>query len=254
MKFRLNAAIIAATACVGFGFAGSVSALDITAMTQEERKVFRAEVRAYLLENPQVIMDAVAVLEERQNAQKVNDDVALVQVNAEELFNDPNSWVGGNPDGDITLVEFLDYRCGYCRKAHDVVHNLLKEDGNIRLIVKEFPILGDESTASSRFAVATRLVAGDAAYEAATNALIRLTGATSEQVFRRLATTLDLDGDAILAKMDSDEVTQIIADNHALGQRMQISGTPTFIMQDQMLRGFLPLQGMVAMAREIREK
>jgi len=232
-----------------------LAALDLAAMTAAERAAFQNEIRTYLLENPEVIMEAVAVLEERQAGQQADADASLVQVNGADLFEDANSFVGGNLEGDLTLVEFVDYRCGYCRKAHDEVAQLIEADGNIRFIVKEFPILGEASVVSSRFAVATKLVAGDEAYKAVSDALIKLKSDVEESVLRALASSsLSLDPDAILAKMESDEVTAVIAENRALGQRLNISGTPTFVMGNQILRGYMPLAQMQEIAEDIRSE
>ena len=244
--------IIATAFALGLTLASPVSSFDLNAMSDAERDAFRAEIRAYLLDNPEVIMEAVAILEQREAAQQAVDDKAMVQANANALFNDPNSWVGGNPDGDVTMVEFVDYRCGYCRKAHDEVAELIAKDGNIRFIVKDFPILGEASTTSAKFAIAVRQLAGDDAYHAAGDALIRLKAAPEEPVLRRLAATLGLDADAVLERMDSDEVGIVIAANHDLGRRMQINGTPTFVVGDQLLRGYLPLAGMVSVVAKAR--
>lgn len=219
-------------------------ALDVNAMSDEERALFREEVRAYLLDNPEVIMEAVAVLEERQAAQQVSQDLNLVSANADDIFDDGYSWVGGNPDGDITLVEFVDYRCGYCRRAHDEVKELVESDGNIRIIVKEFPILGEDSMLSSRFAIAVKQKLGADAYEAANDALIRMSSGANEVTLRRLAQSLGFDAAELIDHMDSDEVSEEIASTRLLAQRLQITGTPTFVMQDDMLRGYLPLESM----------
>lgn len=227
-------------------------ALDLNAMTEEERALFREEVRAYLMDNPQVIMDAVAVLEQRQQAEQAQADMSLVDANKEALFNDGYSWVGGNPDGDITLVEFLDYRCGYCRRAHNEVAKLLEKDGNIRLIVKEFPILGEQSLLASRFAIATRHVAGDDAYKSMNDALMTFNGDMNLRSLKRLATSFSLDANAIETAMESDKVTQEIRDTRALAQRMQISGTPTFVLDDELLRGYLPYDQMLAILKDKR--
>lgn len=224
--------------------AGPAAATDLTALSEAERDAFRAEVRAYLLENPEVLMEAIAALEQRQQQQHIAEDLALLKTNADEIFNDPNSWVGGNPEGDITLVEFIDYRCGYCRKAHDEVADLVASDGNIRFVVKEFPILGDASVNSSRFAIATRQLGGDDLYKKAHDTLITLRGEPNADTFRRLAQDLGLDADAVLARMDSPEVSEVIAANHALANRLQISGTPTFVVDQTMVRGYVPLDGM----------
>lgn len=233
-------------------FAAPLQALDLSAMTDEERQLFREEVRSYLMENPQVIMDAVAALEAQQAEDRAQADGDLVAQHADEIFNDGYSWVGGNPDGDITLVEFLDYRCGFCKRAHGEVMKLLESDGNIRLIVKEFPILGDQSVLASRFAVATKQVAGDDSYKAINDALMSFDGQITLPALRRLAETFELDMDAIETRMDSDEVTQEIAATRELAQKLRISGTPTFVLEDEMLRGFLPYDQMRAVVDEKR--
>ncbi len=247
----LNRLILAASLCAAM-LAAPVQALDLEAMTDQERALFREEVRSYLMDNPQVIMDAVAALEAQQAQEQAKADVTLVSDHAEEIFDDGFSWVGGNPDGDITLVEFLDYRCGFCKRAHGEVAKLLESDGNIRLIVKEFPILGEQSVLASRFAVATKQVAGGESYKAINDALMSFNGDITLPALRRLANTFGLDMDAIEAHMDSDEVTQEIAATRALAQKLRITGTPTFVLQDEMLRGYLPYDQMRAVVDEKR--
>ncbi|WP_281981915.1 DsbA family protein [Thalassorhabdomicrobium marinisediminis] len=213
-------------------------------MSDAEREAFRSEVRAYLLEHPEVLMEAIGVLETRQQEAEVMRDEHLAQANAEALTNDGFSHVGGNPDGDITIVEFVDYKCGYCRRAHPEVAELIESDGNIRIITKEFPILGEQSVLASRFAIATKLTAGDEAYKQVSDGLMTMRADVTEASLTDLAKGFDLDADAILAAMERDEVQDIIAANRALGQRMQITGTPTFVFDDQMVRGYVPLAQM----------
>ncbi|SFQ94684.1 DsbA family protein [Poseidonocella sedimentorum] len=233
--------------------AAPAGAFDIAAMSEAERGAFRAEIRAYLLDNPEVLMEAIGVLEERQAAETARADESLVADNAAALFETPGQWVGGNPDGDITMVEFVDYRCGYCRRAHDDVKELVSSDGNIRFLLKEFPILGDASTVSSRFALATRMVEGDAAYGAVQDALIGLKPAPGEKVLLQLAKSLDLDGKAILSAMENPEIDRIISENRALAGAMQINGTPTFVIGDELLRGYVPLDAMRGIVADLRE-
>lgn len=233
-------------------FSSPALAFDINAMSDTERDTFRGEIRSYLMDNPEVIVEVMDMLENRQAAQQAAHDDALVKTYQDELFNDGVSWEGGNPDGDITLVEFMDYRCGYCRRAYEEVEQLIAKDGNIRFIVKEFPILGEASVFSARFAIAAKLIGGADAYKAAHDALIVFKGDLTPQALARMAKTLGLDGEAVLEKMDSDEVSMEIFANRQLAQSMQISGTPTFVMQDQMLRGYLPLDNMMALVKEKR--
>ncbi len=221
-------------------------------MSDAERATFRQEIRDYLLENPEVLIEAINVLEARQAEAAGQQDQQLVLSNADALFNSELDWEGGNPDGDIVLVEFMDYRCGYCRRAYPDVTELIETDGNIRIIIKELPILGEQSVLASRFAISTQQVAGDDAYYDVHDALMNFRGDYTEDSLRRLAEGLELDADAIMGAMESPEVTAVIAANHELAERMQISGTPSFVMGDQLIRGYLPYEQMADLAEELR--
>lgn len=242
-----------AACALALGLALPAQATDLANMTEEERAAFRDEVRAYLLDNPEVIMEAVKALESRQAEAEAQNDVALVAANKAALFEDANSWSGGNPEGDITLVEFLDYRCGYCKKSYTEVEELVKSDGNIRFVVKEFPILGEQSTLASQFAIATRLVAGDEAYKQMHDALYMMRGEVTPDSLNALAGKLGLDAAAITAKMGAPEVAQIIEDNRNLAVAMKINGTPGFVIQGTMLRGYAPLDTMRQIVAEQRK-
>lgn len=234
--------------------ATSVFAADLDALTEGERNAFRAEVRAYLLDNPEVLMEAIGVLEARQAEAETLRDQQLAQVNYNELTNDGFSFVGGNPEGDVTIIEFIDYRCGFCRRAHPEVAELVATDGNIRVITKEFPILGEQSLLASQFAVATKLIEGDTVYKDISNALISLRSDVTEASLGSLASAYDLDAEAIFEKMGSPEVSQILAANRSLGERMQISGTPTFVFGDQMVRGYVDLARMRQIVEQERSE
>ena len=234
----------------------SVFAQDVTAdinMTDLQRDAFRAEVRAYLIDNPGVIMEAIAVLEDRQEQAEATRDETLAQINMNALINDGVSFVGGNPEGDITIIEFVDYRCGFCRRAHPEVAELIASDGNIRIITKEFPILGEQSMLASQFAVATMTVAGNEAYKMVSDALIVLQSDITPASLSSLASAFDLDTDAIFAEMQSDATKAVLTNNRALGDRMQITGTPTFIFGDQLVRGYINLTQMRQIVEQKRD-
>ncbi len=230
------------------------SALELDKMTDAEREQFRQEVRAYLLDNPEVLQEAIAVLQTREREAQTANDAALAQANTDALFNDGYSFVGGNPDGDITLVEFMDYRCGFCKRAFPEVAELVSNDPNIRYVIKEFPILGEQSVLASRYAIATQQVAGDDVYEEVHNALMAFRGDITPASLQRLGDTFGLDNAAITAAMESAEVEAVITKNRELAQKLQISGTPTFIFQDQMVRGYIPLAEMETLIAELREE
>lgn len=246
------AAVLTAATLLSAPMALAQDAFDVNAMTPAQQDAFGEAVRSYLLENPEVIMEAVAVLEAREAAQAEEADKALVAAHLDDLLNDGFSHEQGNPEGDFTVVEFVDYRCGYCRRAHPEVQSLVEADGNIRLVLKEFPILGEDSVVSSRFAIATGIVAGEEAYDAVHDALITLEGKPGKGPLTRLAETLGLDAEAILAEMDSDEVTRRIAETRALAQALQINGTPSFVFGDEMMRGYAPLEVMTEIVAQGR--
>lgn len=221
-------------------------------MTDIERDAMREEIRAYLLDHPEVLVEAMNVLQSREQDAAAKRDLLLLADNAETIFASPDDWVGGNPDGDVTLVEFMDYRCGYCRKAYAEVEELVATDGNIRFVVKEFPILGEASLRSAQFAIAVRQMHGDAAYKAVHDALIELRGEPTVETLARLAVDLDLDPQPIMDRMGSDEVMRVIKANHELADTLEISGTPTFVLPEMMLRGYLPLNVMRDIVAEVR--
>lgn len=234
--------------------AAHVFAFDMSAMTDAERQTFRDEVRAYLLDNPEVLIEAITVLEQKQAQQVAMSDQELVRTNAQEIFNDGYSWVGGNPDGDITIVEFLDYRCSFCRKAHPEVMQLLELDGNIRFVVKEFPILGDQSVLASKFAVSVLMNSGPEAYAAVLDELMTFRGEIADSSLRRIASELDLNVGAVMNGMDHPAIEGMIASNRQLAQVLQITGTPGFVIGNQIIRGYAPLADMQTLVHALRSQ
>ncbi len=215
-------------------------ATDVTQMTATERSAFDAEIRAYLLQHPEVLMEAIQVLQDRQQQATDQQDKQLLMSYHQQIYSDPASWVSGNLNGDVTVVEFMDYRCTYCRHAYSEVTDLVKTDGKIRFVVKEFPILGPDSVTSSQFAIAVKLLGGDAAYAKAHDALMTLRGKPDTPTLTRLAEKLGLDAGKVLDTMNSAPVQKIIADNLALGTNLGVNGTPTFVVGDSVVRGYLP--------------
>ena len=232
--------------------AAPAMALDITAMTPEEKAAFGQAVRDYLMENPEVLIESINVLEERRASEDAQNDKVLVAANTGDLFNDGHSWEGGNPQGDVTMVAFIDYRCSWCRRIAADIHDVTEKDGNIRLILKEFPILGQDSEASSRFAVAVRQVAGDEAYMRAHDALMEMRGPATLEALKELAADLGVDGEAVVNAMNTEEVSAVLRANRQLADRMRIMGTPTFVIGEELLRG-VPPNGLAAVVAEVRE-
>lgn len=232
--------------------AAPARALDLEAMDATDKAAFGAAVRAYLMENPEVLMEVIGELESRQAAAQAADDATLIELHAGAIYDDGFSHVTGNPDGDVTIVEFVDYRCGYCRRAFPEVQELIESDGNIRLILKEFPILGADSVLAARFAISAQIAFGEEAYGKLHDAMMTMRGNVSETALVALADGLELDGAAILAAMDTPAVDQAIGANHQLAALLKVTGTPGYVIGDQVLRGYLPLDGMRGVVAEVR--
>ena len=221
-------------------------------MSDAERAAFRAEVRAYLMENPEVLVEVMNELENREQIAAMARDKEMLAAQSDAIFNDAASYVGGNPEGDITVVEFIDYRCGYCRKAWQEVDQLVEGDGNIRFVLKEFPILGEASVLTSRFAIAVLQLNGNAAYKEAHDALLSMRADPTPETLARLAADLGLEAQPIMDRMNAPVVTKVIEENHRLAQVMDISGTPTFVVGGTMVRGYVPLDAMQQIVEEQR--
>lgn len=213
-------------------------------MTDAERAALRDEVRAYLLENPEVLIEAMDVLQAREEEAATLRDARVISSKASAIFANPNDWVGGNPNGDITLVEFMDYRCGYCRKAYEEIDELIGSDGNIRFVVKEFPILGDASLLSAQFAISVLQLHGNDAYASVHDTLMTLRGEPTPETLERIARDLGLEVQPIFDRMRAPEVMKVIQDNQALATQMEITGTPAFVLKDMVMRGYAPLDVM----------
>ena len=231
--------------------AASAGPLDLDNMSEADRDQFRAEVRAYLLENPEVIFEAIQILEERRNLAAQQADVQMIADNAEALFNDGYSYVGGNPDGDVTVVEFIDYRCGYCKKAHPEIQELLERDPNVRLIVKEFPILGPDSVRAGKMALAA-LAIDAGKYKALSDELMSYRGNLTEQVAYRIAGSVGYDIAELKERAGSNEIDDKLNRNYQVAQALRLEGTPAFVVGTEVIRGYLPVDDMLAAVQEAR--
>lgn len=238
---------------LSLGLAVPASAFDISSMTDAEKEAFGQAVRDYLMANPEVLIESINVLEERRAADESKNDRLLVETFSSDLFEDGYSWVGGNPQGTLTVVEFIDYRCGVCRQVYDQVEQLVQSDGDIRIIYKEFPILGEESDLASRFAIAVKQIAGDEVYKTAHDKLMTMRGRVTLESLTEVAAEIGVDGKAIIQRMNTEDVTTVIRQNHQLAEKMRIAGTPTFVIGPELLRG-APPQGLETVVSEIRER
>jgi protein-disulfide isomerase len=242
-------ALVALSAGLAIGLAAPPAA----AFDEGERAAIREEIRAYLLENPEILREMIGLLEAQEAGAQADADRAAIAANDERIFDDGFSFVGGNPEGDTTLVEFIDYQCGFCRRAHPEVQALVDGDGDLRLVTKELPILGPGSELAARAAVATLIAEGSEAYARLNNALLSLEGPVTDASLDAALRDAGLEAAAIRAGMEDDEVTRRLAETRALAQSLGISGTPTFVIGDRLVRGYLPLAEMEALVEAARK-
>lgn len=242
MKTLLAALLLTATPAL---------ALDLGAMSDAEKEQFGAAVRTYLMENPQVLIEAMTELEQRRLADEAKNDSAMIAQLQDQIYDDGHSWVGGNPDGDVTVVEFIDYRCGVCRQVFPHVDETVANDGNVKIIFKDLPILGQESDLSARFAIAVKQNEGDEAYKKVHDHFYSMRGNVTVEGLKATAQDMGFDADKIIADMNSDAVTDVLRKNAQLADALQIAGTPTFIIGDALMRG-MPQTGIIPVIEKAR--
>lgn len=220
-------------------------------LSKAERQAVEEAVRTYLREQPEVLIEAIRILQKRQQEAATSEVGNVIAARGDELFNDPETPVGGNPNGDVTLVEFFDYRCGYCKRVFPTVEKLIKEDGNIRFVYKEFPILGPPSVFAARAALASR---EQGKYSEFHDALMKARGRLSEERVLQIAQSIGLDKSALLRALNRNEAEydRLIARNMDLARALRINGTPAFIAGDVVVRGAADYDSMKAVIAQAR--
>lgn len=198
-----------------------------------------------LVRHPELITEAWQELKQQEAAVK-----AALAANRKEIFDDGVSHVAGNPKGDVTLVEFFDYRCGYCKQVQPSVLALLKEDAKLRVVLKELPVLGPDSITAARAAIAAQQQAGK--YLGFHNAMMAHRGQLSEGEILRIAKESGLDVAKLKADMAAPRVAEVIERNLALATKLGIQGTPGFIIGDEIVPGAIPLEAMRKLVQQQR--
>lgn len=210
---------------------------------------FAAQADAFIRANPEVLIESVQQLEERRQAAATDELKTLIVQRREEIFNDPASPVLGNEDGDVTLVEFFDYNCPYCRKTAPLMTELQTADAELRLVYKEFPILGPGSAFAARAALASQRQGKYAAFH---EALMAHAGAIDESATLDVAREIGLDVEQLQSDMQDPGIEEAIQRNLALAGDLRINGTPSFVIGEEIVRGLTDLttlQGLIADTR-----
>lgn len=226
--------------------------LSSTATTAEDlsKEQMQDLVLQTIRDNPEIVMEAIRVLQAREEQAQLDQAQAVLSANRAALDNDPNAPVLGNPDGDVTVVEFFDYNCGYCRRTFNDVHALIKADDNVRLVMREWPILGEESVYAARAALASR---AQGKYEEFHNALMGFEGRANETSVGIIAVELGIDIEQLKRDMEAPEVVAHIQTSLQLTQALNLNGTPAFIFGDQLVPGAIELEQMQALVAQSRD-
>jgi protein-disulfide isomerase len=206
-------------------------------------------VREYLMANPEVLLDVSKALEAKQQEEEEKTRTVGVADNKDEIFRSEHDYVGGNPKGDVTMVEFFDYNCGWCKKGMTEVVALLEEDKGLRLVMKEFPIFGEDSEYAARAALAARK---QGKYWELHLAMLGHDGKVTKESVDEIAAAQGLDMAQLKTDMDSEEIAGVVLRNQELAQKLAINGTPAFIIDDKVVPGYLPKVGLQVKIQEVR--
>ena len=231
----------------------STAAPAQTSFTDQQKQAIGEIVKEYLIKNPEVLQEAIAELERRQQeAQKVAQASALSQ-SRDALLNSPGDYTAGNPSGDVTVVEFFDYNCGYCKRALTALQALMKADPKIRVVLKDFPVLGPESVEASRVALAAKKqLKGEKTFEYHMK-LMETRGRINGERAIALAKEMGVDVARLQKDMEAPEVKTTLQENVSLGDKLGLSGTPAFVIGNEVISGAVGLEPMRRTVAGVRQ-
>ena len=235
---------VLAAAMMALAMTSAAAAQDPT-----DRTAVEDIVRDYLLANPEIIVEAMAILRERERVAEQTRIRSSITENYDSLARSPDDPVEGDPDGDVVIVEFFDYRCPYCKRVLEPLMKAVEEDGNIRLVFKEYPILGPESVLAARAALASQKQDKYGKFHVA---LMNVDGPLNEANILRIAESVGLDTDQLKSDMADPGIQRQIAANYSLANALGIKGTPAFVIGRELVPGAITMREMkryIAQAR-----
>ncbi|MDR3498090.1 MAG: DsbA family protein [Parvibaculum sp.] len=246
-------ALVFAAAMLGFiASAGVAMAAPQTApksFSDAQTRSIETIVHDYLLKHPEVLLEAMQAYDDKQAAAKAHAQNKAVAANRAPIYDDPTSFVAGNPQGDVTIVEFFDYQCGYCKRVFEPLMDEIKKDGNIRLILKEFPILGPKSVVASHAALASMK---QGKYFEFHQALFRNKAALTDDRIIEIAKSVGIDPVQMKKDMADPKIIKIIDRNEELARALAIDGTPGFVIGDKVHAGALDADELAAEVKAAR--
>jgi len=239
MKSRIAFAMAASLA-----LAAAVPAVA-ESFSADQREEIAKIVKDYLLTHPEVMQDVMTELDKRQQAADAEKHRTAIVENKATLLSSPHQVVLGNPQGSVTMVEFFDYNCGYCKRAMSDMLTLIKTDGNLKFVLKEFPVLGEGSVEAARVAVAARMQdATGKKYVEFHQKLLGGRGGADKTRALAVAKEVGLDMSRLERDMGSDEVKQTIEENMKLAEALGVSGTPSYVVGEEVVVGAVGLDAL----------
>jgi protein-disulfide isomerase len=224
--------------------------LPLTAMADDvsENRIKELVLEA-IRENPGIVFEAAQLFEEQQQASRAQAAAQVLETEKATLENDPNAPVLGNPEGDVTVVEFFDYNCPYCRRVKPEMEALLAADSNVRVVYREWPILGEGSVFAARAALASR---NQGKYEEFHWALMGLNQRAEEGSVMQAAKDIGLDVAQLRRDMDAPEIQEHIQTSMRLSQSLGFNGTPSFVIGDSLAPGLITADQMIELVEQAR--
>ncbi|MBK9078758.1 MAG: DsbA family protein [Hyphomicrobium sp.] len=232
VRYALTAII--ATGTLAYAATIPSARADTATFSDDQKKAIGDIIKDYLLKNPEILVDVQGALEAKLEKEQSEKLSKFMSENAKDIYRNPQSPVAGDPSGDITVVEFFDYNCGYCKRGLPEVQKLLESDKKVRFVFKEFPILSKGSEEAARGALAAKRQSKYWEYH---QALLSAKGQANEAAAIKAAEGLGLDMAKFKADMASDEVKAEIESVKDLAKKMGINGTPHFLVGDKSIPG-----------------
>jgi protein-disulfide isomerase len=219
-------------------------------LTPEQKAAVETVIHDYFLAHPEFMVEVLQAAEVKLKADKSEDTKRTIAARRDELLHDAATPVGGNPAGDVTIVEFFDYRCPYCKEVEPSLAALLRQDSKLRIVYKEFPVLGEASVYASRIALAAHKQGKYAPFH---DAMMATKGEINHEVILRVAQSVGIDVEKAKAEMNAPEVDALIKRNYALAEALDIQGTPAFIIGDTLVPGATDIDRLRQLVADARK-
>jgi protein-disulfide isomerase len=227
------------------------SAANAAEFNDGQRKEMESIIKDYLLANPEILQEMSQTLEQKQKLAETEQRKGALVSNAAQIFRDKTDFVAGNPNGKVTMVEFFDYNCGWCKKGFPEVLSMIESDKDLRFVLKEFPIFGEDSEYAARAAIAA---IKQGKYWDLHMAMFKHEGKIAKDSVDEIAADLGLNMDQLKKDMEDPATAEILVRNRNLAESLAINGTPAFIIDDRLVPGYLPKAELASAINDVRAK